>query len=91
MILLVLLDVSVAFNTINHSSLLDCLIDLGTGGIALQQFYSYFSDGFQAMLLRDSLLLEMKIIFLWALVCLPMLFNIFIKPLGDLDWGLPVG
>ena len=53
---LVLLDLSVAFDTINHSVLLQRLEHvIGIKGNALGWFKSYLSDRFQFVLLRKNL------------------------------------
>ncbi|KAF7244356.1 LINE-1 retrotransposable element ORF2 protein [Varanus komodoensis] len=73
--LLVLLDLSAAFDAIDHGILLDRLAGLGVGGTALQWFRSYLNGRFQKVVLGDYDSAP------WQLY--PLLFNVYMKRLGE--------
>ncbi|XP_078241329.1 uncharacterized protein LOC140704108 [Pogona vitticeps] len=83
--LLILLDLSAAFNNINHGVLLDRLAELRVGGNTLRWFHSFMADCVQEVVLGDSCSGP------WCLchgvpqglILSPMLFNTYMKPLGE--------
>ena len=61
---LVLLDLSAAFNTIDHSTLLGCLMDwFSVGGSALKWFSSYLTERYQSVKIGSTLSNLQKLLF----------------------------
>ena len=85
---LVLLDLSAAFDTIDHSTLLSCLHDrFGVGNSALKWFSSYLTERYQAVKIGYTLSdLQKKLLFgvpqgsVWG----PLLFSLYTSPLNTL-------
>ena len=83
--MLILLDLSAAFDTVNHGILLGRLSGLGTGGQALAWLRSFLEDHPQKVQLGEMLSAP------WTLSCgvlqgsiiSPMLFNIYMRLLGE--------
>ena len=83
--LLIPLDLSAAFDTIDHGVLLDRQAGLGVGGIVLRWFCSFLADCVQRVVLGDSGSVS------WHLchevpqgsILSPMLFNIYMELLRE--------
>ena len=84
---LVLLDLSAAFDTIDHSTLLSCLQDwLGVGGSSLKWFSSYLMERFQSVKIGFTLSDLQKLLFgvPQGSVLGPLLFSLYTSPLSTL-------
>ena len=82
---LVLLDLSAAFDTIDHDTLLSCLSSrFGFVGSALKWFRSYLQDRFQSVKIGSSLsnLFKLKFGVPQGSVLGPLLFSLYTTPLG---------
>ena len=81
---LVLLDLSAAFDTIDHSTCLSCLQDwFGVGGSALKWFSSYLTERYQAVKIGYTLSDLQKLLFgvTQGSVLGPLLFSLYTSPL----------
>ena len=84
---LMLLDVSATFDTIDHSALLNCLLDwFGVGGSALKWFSSYLKEGFQSVKIGPTLADLQKLLFgvPQGSVLSSLLFSLYTSPLSTL-------
>ena len=84
---LVLLDLSAAFDTIDHSTLLSCLLDwFVVGGSALKWFSYYLTECFQSVKIGSTLSDLQKLLFglPQGSVLGPLLFSLYTSPLGTL-------
>ena len=84
---LVLLDLSAAFDLIDHSTLLGCLLDwFGVGGLALKWFPSYLTERYQSVKIGSTLSNLQKLLFgvPQGSVLGPLLFSLYTSPLSTL-------
>ncbi|PVD20262.1 hypothetical protein C0Q70_20759 [Pomacea canaliculata] len=85
--LVVLLDLSVAFDVIDHSTLLTRLqMEVGIGGSALQWFHSYLSDRTQRVMVNQASSVTVPLLcgVPQGSVLGPVLFSIYTSQLGPL-------
>ena len=84
--ILVLLDLSAAFDTLDHSILLRHLeTNFGVTGNALSWFSSYLSDRYQSVIIDGELSRPQKLEYgvPQGSVLGPQLYSAYVKPLGD--------
>ena len=84
---LVLLDLLASCDTIDHSTLLSCLLDwFGVGGSALKWFSSYLTERFQSVKIGSTLSDLQKLLFSvpQGSVLGPLLFSLYTSPLSTL-------
>ena len=84
---LVLFDLSAAFDTIDHSTLLSCLLDwFGVGGSILKWFSSYLTERFQSVKIGSTLSDLQKLLFgvPQGSVLGPLQFSLYTSPLSTL-------
>ena len=80
---LVLLDLSAAFDTIGHSTLLSCLrIWFGVSSSVLKWFTSYLTDRYQSIKIGSILSYVCKLLFgvPQGSVLVPLLFSLYTTP-----------
>ena len=82
----VLLDVTSAFDTVRHSTLLDLLCSFGVSSSAMDWFSSYLTDRHQCVSIGGVKSKKMHLTHgvPQGSVCGPLLFSVYTQPLGEL-------
>ena len=89
-LILVLLDLSAAFDTIDHSLLISRLANIGIAGNALKWFTSYISDCTSSILINGHISSPRNISYgVSGSVLGPILFNIYLLPIFDIISKFP--
>ena len=79
--------ISAAFDTIDHSTLLNCLLDwFGVGGSTLKWFFSYLTESFQSVKIGSTLSDLQKLLFgiPHGFVLGPLLLSLYTSPRSTL-------
>ena len=90
--IIVLLDLSVAFDTIDHNLLISRLANIGIAGNALKCFTSYISDRTSSILINRHISSPRNISYgvHHGSVLGPILFNIYLLPIFDIISKFPL-
>ena len=83
---MVLLDLSAAFDTIDHSTLLSCVLDWFGVGVSALKWFSYLTECFQSVKIGSTLSDLQKLLFgvPQGSVLGPLLFFLYTSPLSTL-------
>ena len=91
--LLILLDLSTAFNTVDHELLACCLATAGIQGSVLKWLTSFLQDRTQSVIIAEekSSKHPLNCGVPQGAILFPMLFNIYMRPLAQLVQSFGLG